>query len=430
MVARRPRTRVLLLYSLANRLPNGVGHGPHTRSLHTLFAFGRFTAHLEAAGSVLPRVLDEWELDGSALELPPEPPRADAVTVIVVVSPRGDPTLLLDLGLPEAADAETVTELLAATCFRRGELTLRQRPILEWVAGRIGYAGELEFGRDLHQLVFPGGRLLDRIRTEQLAVRDGVSPTLAQVIYRGAGLADAGIRRPAGLNDHVRSVVAHGRGVSVAAAWEPRAAPWNAELENAFAVVAMTQVSALGVVQRTRRNAFRALTDNEHALPTSTAEARTLISDLSTELNEMQLDLSFGVEAYLDSLLIPESALEHYQTSLRGAIGLTDGLANTSRMLDRLQSVIQARLSGLEATVQERVEQRSRALSWVVAVGTLIALPPALLLAFFGLNGTEVDETRSMFDLGRYWPAYLAAWLPFLLLVLVGLVLRRKADRA
>jgi hypothetical protein len=107
-------------------------------------------------------------------------------------------------------------------------------------------------------------------------------------------------------------------------------------------------------------------------------------------------------------------------------MGLTDALGNTSRMLERLQSVISARVSALTAAAQEQEEQRHRVISSVIAVGSLIALPPTLLLAFFGVNAPEVDQNASIFDLGRYWPAYALAWLPFLALVTAGFLPLRR----
>jgi Mg2+ and Co2+ transporter CorA len=118
--------------------------------------------------------------------------------------------------------------------------------------------------------------------------------------------------------------------------------------------------------------------------------------------------------------------VEWFQSSLRKAVGLNEGLTNTSRMLDRVQSVIGARLSSLEAAVQEQTERSNRVFSTVVAIGSLIALPPALLLAFFGVNGVEVNDKFSIFDFSHYWPAYVLAWVPFVALALMGYLLRRR----
>ncbi|MGH3290569.1 MAG: hypothetical protein ACRDP7_02055, partial [Trebonia sp.] len=55
---------------------------------------------------------------------------------------------------------------------------------------------------------------------------------------------------------------------------------------------------------------------------------------------------------------------------------------------------------------------------------TLLALPPTLLLAYFGTNSTNVDARLSIFDLHHYGVAYLVVWLPFIALAVAALVLR------
>jgi hypothetical protein len=239
------------------------------------------------------------------------------------------------------------------------------------------------------------------------------------VTTRADGEERTGIFRPAALNYPDVTAVGHGRGVSVLAGWtEP--------VESAFGLVAITLVTALGVLHRARRNAFLAMARGGRADLESTTEARALVSELSAQLNELQLDLSFGVEAYLDSVLVPEIVIGSFQRSLCEAFGLVEGLEHTSRMLERLDSVIGIRRSTLTTAVQEQRERRDRIYSATFALGSLLAVPPAILLAFFGANATHVDPHRSIFDLHRYWGAYLLAWLPYMLLLAIGYVLQRR----
>jgi predicted metal-binding membrane protein len=92
-------------------------------------------------------------------------------------------------------------------------------------------------------------------------------------------------------------------------------------------------------------------------------------------------------------------------------------------MLQRVGTVISVRLSKLESADRDRIERRDRLVAVLVAVASLLALPPALILAFFGVNARQVDPARSIFDLHAYWGAYCLAWLPFIMLVSVGSVL-------
>ncbi|GAP51204.1 hypothetical protein [Streptomyces azureus] len=99
---------------------------------------------------------------------------------------------------------------------------------------------------------------------------------------------------------------------------------------------------------------------------------------------------------------------------------------NSARMVERLTSVISARSAALDAELTERDDRRDRTASGPVAAAALIALPPTLLPAFSGVNGTNVDERRSILGLRAYGTAYALAWLPFVTLVLIGYVLLRR----
>jgi hypothetical protein len=423
-MARRTNTRVLFSYGLDGGVAPDLAT---TMALPEVFDYGRFAPHLEAAGRLLPRTRVLARLHGDVLgthEGAALPPLA-TLKVLLLTTPRGDTVLLLDGVISGDPDAEVVVGMLATTCFNRTDLTLQGEPLLDWVNRRLAGSTQLRFGRDVHQMVSPGGGLLDAA----LDVGDsgGVPPVVADLVYRGTLRSGRGlvVRTPRVLNNPGHTAVAHSRGVSVVAGW-------GEAVENALSTGAVMLVSALGVLRRARHAAFDALSQDEHAMLLSTSDARTLVSQLSAQLNELQLDLSFGVEAYIDSLVIPELVVESFLVSLRDGMGLTDALGNTSRMLDRLQSVISTRVSALTAAAQEQDERRQRVISLVIAAGSLIALPPGLLLAFFGVNALEVDENTSILDLGRYWPAYLLAWLPFVLLVTLGfLPLRRlRSDSA
>ncbi|MFE6281887.1 hypothetical protein [Streptomyces sp. NPDC057877] len=421
--ATRAHTRIVLLFSLAGRID--PGHGTRTRpdSLVDGYDFGRFAPHLLTSEAVLPvPVLSEHPAP-AALALPggDAHPALAAVRILLVTTPRGDATLLLDCEFTDRTEPAALAAWLAATCFDRERITLHDRPLLTVLGERLALPEPLAFGQNVHQLVFPGGPLLDGLLT---AARGGdpqrLAGPLGEIIYRGR--LRAATAPPPNLHHHGVTLSAHGRGVSVQAGWAPH-------VENGLMLVALGLVSALAALQRTRLAAFAMMRANEQAPVDSPTEVRALISRLSAGVNELQLDLAFGVEAYVDSLLVPEMLMEGFQTSLGDALGIRACLDNSARMVERLTSVINARSAALDAALAERDERRDRTVSALVAAATLIALPPTLLLAFFGVNGTDVDEGRSILDLEAYGPAYALAWLPFVALAAVGYALLRRAGR-
>ncbi|MEU0026379.1 hypothetical protein [Streptomyces sp. NPDC006335] len=402
----RGLTRVLVLFSLSGTLDP---RGPALGRLVDRFDFGRFALHLKSSEAVLPAPVLVQDVPPGELRLPHghhglAPASAE---LVVLTTPRGDITLVLDCEFAGRTPSDALAAWLADSCFDRDLIRLGDRPLLDVLGQRLAPREPLAFGHNVHQLVFPGGEL-----REELLGADAARQTvvLNEIVYRGRPATT----RPPHLSSHGGTLSAHGRGVSVHAGWAEH-------VENGLTLVAVGVVSALAVLQRTRLAAFEAMRANEQASASSPYEIRSLISRLSAGVNELQLDLAFGVEAYVDSLLIPEMVMETFQSSLRDAFGIRASLDNSARMVERLTSVISARSAALDAELSERDDRRDRTVSVLVAVATLIALPPTLLLAFFGVNATTVNPHRSIFD-PRYLPAYLLAWVPFLVLAVIGYV--------
>lgn len=67
-------------------------------------------------------------------------------------------------------------------------------------------------------------------------------------------------------------------------------------------------------------------------------------------------------------------------------------MANTSRIVERVAAVLDSRHALLSASVQAYTERRDRIFAGAIAIGSLLALPPTLLLAYFGTNSTNVNQ--------------------------------------
>ncbi len=400
------------------------------RPLSEALGLGRFTAHVEAAELLLPRlVLHERVVE---ITLPSSAVRVDGAAITLAVTPRRDPLLFLDIEIADDADgSDVIAETLYATWQNRSATRVEGVPLTEWLDGRLRAHGipdrpadgpPLAFGRNVHQSVFPGTALARRLLAEHVP-GDAVGQDVVTIVLRGtldSGTgATLGIRRPETLNNAGQTMVAHGRGVSLIVGYAP-------PVENAFGLAAAGILTAVAAVHRVRRQAFEALELDRAAAVETTDDVRTLVAQLSRRLNDLQLDLSFSVEVYADTILIPELLVESFHSSLRDVSSLADALANTSRIVERVNAVLATRRVDLETASQQYAEDRDRVLAAVIAVGSLIALPPALLLAYFGVNSSDVDPDRSILDVRHYGVAYAMAWLPFLLLIAVGLVARRR----
>jgi len=409
-VGSRERTRIVCVYGLSDQ----IDAGGQRLGIADLYPFGRFSPHVRGVAELLPNpVLSAREVE---VELPGGSQGLGPARAILMVTPRGDAALILDAELTGDPDVQQVARVLDVTCLKRGLVRLDGKTMIEWLREQADASGRplpdsLTLGANVHQCVFPGGEVL-------AAIRGGAS--YWRLVYRVAAPREpaeqAGTFWPPELNYAGYVAVGHGRGVSVISGF---ARP----VENVYALMVVMLITGLGVLHRSRGRLFAAMTQAGRPATGGIAAARTEISELSAQLNELQLDLEFGVESYLDGVLIPEAIVEAYQRSLCEATGIRAGLEHSSRMLERLSAVIAGRRTALDAAVQEQAERRDRLFSGLLAVGTLLALPQTLLLAFFAL---PADSRRTLFDPRLHWAAYLIAFLPFIALVAAGWLLRRR----
>jgi hypothetical protein len=219
--------------------------------------------------------------------------------------------------------------------------------------------------------------------------------------------------------------------------------------------VFLTTVQAVGTAARFRQIWHRAhgqVRDFRYRLQEeeSGKQQRADMEKLVDELGNLELDLSFSVETSADlGLLIPSLRIESFHTELYAAMELDKRADRVSRMFARLDSSIRSeltaidireakerdRLQDVEDARRERAEERHRRGEFAVTVLTALAVPLGFLVAFFGINASQVQSTYSIWDYHRYWGVYLfalvLALVPFATLsFLRGRDLRRSAVAA
>jgi hypothetical protein len=111
------------------------------------------------------------------------------------------------------------------------------------------------------------------------------------------------------------------------------------------------------------------------------------------------LELSYSVEASADlGLLVPSLRVESFHNALYESMDLAAKARTAGRMLARLDRAINAELTAIESI--ERRADENRRIRYTVAVGfvSAVAIPAGLVLAFLGINASQVNPGRSMFD--------------------------------
>jgi hypothetical protein len=289
------------------------------------------------------------------------------------------------------------------------------------LAVQLGADGtaESEFLPERHQVVL-----------DKDVATDDCEDLVQRLIYR-ADLPyrkeHSAIRYPAELNRRPGWLAALGPYVSVVCG-HPKF------IENAIFISTVQAVAAAAQLRAIRQAAyddvrlFRSL----EAAPGSTRDRRRTLERIADQLGDLELELSFSVEATGDlGLLVPSLRVESFHNALYDCMGLAAKAVTVEKMMQRLSAAIAAELTAIESI--ERRSDENRRLRYTVAVGfvSVVAIPASLILAFLGINASQVNPHLSMFSY-HYLPVYLgvAALLAIGALLSVALwVQHRRAQR-
>jgi Mg2+ and Co2+ transporter CorA len=76
-------------------------------------------------------------------------------------------------------------------------------------------------------------------------------------------------------------------------------------------------------------------------------------------------------------------------------------------MFTRLGGSVRSELTAVESRErrQDEAERRAWGVRALSALGFFL-VPATFFFGFFGMNAAEVPDTRSLWDLSSYWPAY------------------------
>ena len=150
--------------------------------------------------------------------------------------------------------------------------------------------------------------------------------------------------------------------------------------------------------------------DELHYLSTkSRSDLRKVLVRTQERISDLEAELTFGADAYATLLpIIPSLRVESYHQMLYSATDLPRQVKLVDRMLERLRSSSEAQLTALSSVESTLSELRIRRWSFSAQALATIAVPLSILLAYFGINSSDVDSEISILDVGRYWMVYLA----------------------
>lgn len=131
---------------------------------------------------------------------------------------------------------------------------------------------------------------------------------------------------------------------------------------------------------------------------------RRRLALLSRRLGRLELELAFGVEAYLDIQFVLSAAnLAHYHRAAASAMGLVEGAVTTSDLLDRASKAVASRREVVRSAEKAADEVRVQRVTVAAGFLSAFAVVSGIFFGFFSSQASPVVQNRpSYFSLGYF----------------------------
>ena len=396
--------RIAGIYATPWHLPGGAGNGDLPGHLR----LWRFERHYRLSADQLPAVLHQEALDASTLRFARWQHAATLTGARAWLFALPSGQVLAAFSLEVRCELIEIIDLLEDCYFADvhvGEATITEHArTMATQLGAVTTAGD-DFLPERHEIVFDESPAADVADGEDLVQR---------LVYR----ADqpyrreySAIRYPAELNRRPGWLAAVGPYVSVICGHPDF-------IENSIFVSAVQAVAAAAQLRAIRQAAHANVRQfrNFEAADGSTQARRLTLERIADQLGDLELELSYSVEATADlGLLVPSLRAESFHNALYESMGLAAKASTAGRMLQRLAAAIAAELTAIESA--ERRADDNRRLRYAVAIGfvSAVAVPIGLIFAFLSTSTPQVNKAWSMFS-----HHYLGMYLAVVAIIVVG----------
>jgi hypothetical protein len=169
--------------------------------------------------------------------------------------------------------------------------------------------------------------------------------------------------------------------------------------------ILLSTVHAVGTASRFRqiwREAYRQVrifrTENQRQ--DTGQQDRDDLEDLADSLGNLEFDLTFSVE-------FPLMRIESFHSALYSAMDLPGQAKTLSQMFNQLGGSVKSEITAIDIREKRLEEARQRWNSVAAGILSVIGVSVGFVVAFLGVNASQVSNDKSMFS-----PHY--AWLYFL----------------
>ncbi|MCT1957547.1 hypothetical protein [Kocuria rhizophila] len=417
--ASRDSTLITHIYTFTWPPKHGVPEAGCTSALETDLELGRFNVHLGGSTASSQRILRTGKLrsDDIALEGRPIPHLPTEYRYRIAWDGQLSIQVHL-LGETDAHDSDVNFEL-NVLCHRREDVLFEGEHLPQWAARQLGLNSPLLWDQDVLQIVDCGQAHLRALPTEPGARGLAIARTVLRDHAERYNFIPETVRRPRMLNISDEHVGAHGRGVILVGGHPPATA-------NAIYLTSSTLLAAFSRLRALRTNIhrhFESLQSRTGVSESPPASDYHAIQNIAVLTRRLQLDLSIGVEAYIDDIEFPDMVIDEFRQSFADALGVETSLQRTRGMLDSLSKVSETYLVELRAQADSAEAARKERLQFAAMIATGLVFPFGLLFSFFGATTeTDVPSTTSILNLGDYGLAWALAIAASVLILVYSLI--------
>ena len=332
----RQRVRVTNMYATSWHLADSTASG----DLHHYLRLWRFEQYYRLSADQLPAVLCRESLDVTALTFRRWRHAGTVAGARIWLFRLPSGQIVAALSLDAQCELIDTIDLLEDCYF--GDVQIGEQSVAQYalaLATQLGADGgsEAEFLPERHQMVLGGAQPAEESEDvlQRLVYRTDLP-------YRKEYSA---IRYPAELNRRPGWLAAVGPYVSVICGHSDF-------IENAVFLSAVQAVGAAAQLRAIRQAAYadvRLFRDLE-ATGGTTRDRRRALERIADQLGDLELELSYSVEASGDlGLLVPSLRVESFHNALYESMSLAGKAVTVGRMLQRLGSAISAELTAIES---------------------------------------------------------------------------------
>jgi hypothetical protein len=168
----------------------------------------------------------------------------------------------------------------------------------------------------------------------------------------------------------------------------------------------LSTVHAVGTASRFRQiwhEAYRHVRTfrDEKQKQSAGEQTRAELEELADHLGNLEFDLTFSVE-------FPLMRIESFHSALYGAMDLPNQAQTLSQMFTQLGGSLKSEITAIDIRERRRDDSRQKWNAVAASILSLIGVPIGFVLAFFGINATQVNQQQSMLDI-HYEKLYIAA---------------------